>query len=83
MRNFIDNTRGDPIQQRIGEMRVGTGHKIAGDHCAHGNGIVIGASVAHYADASGIGQYGKILMGFRAGAGNLFPYNGIGFSQNI
>ena len=47
-----------------------------------GNGIVIGSSVTHHADASGIGQHGKVLVSLRAGVGDLFPYDGIGLTKN-
>ena len=72
------------VMVSVGENRHLGGHKVGGGHSAQSNGVVIGALIAHNADAAHIGQRGKILAG-TLGHGQLIDFlapDGVGVLHN-
>ena len=61
-RNFIYNARADAVQNIVGDTGPVSGHKIIGRDGAKGQGMVIGAAIAHDAHRAGIGENGEELF---------------------
>ena len=84
-RDLVDDTGGNTVQHVVGDAGPVGGHEIAGSHRAEGQGIVVGAPVAHNAHRAGIGQNGKVLVDvlILARGGDLLPVDGVGLPEGV
>ena len=78
--DLIDDAAGDSTQHVPGHIVALGGHEVSGGDGAQGHGVVVGALVAHDADAVHIGQSRIILADFliEAGLGDLLTPDGVG-----
>ena len=80
MLDLIDDAAGDSTQHVPGHIVALSGHEVGGGDSAQGHGVVVGALVAHDADAVHIGQSRIILADLliKAGLGDLLAPDGVG-----
>ena len=85
MGDFIYDPVGDAGQHFRGEPVPIGGHPIMASYGAEGNGIGVGALVAHYPNRPDIGQDGKGLPNFPVESGffDLFHKNGVSFAKQV
>ena len=78
--DLIDDAAGDSTQHVPGHIVALGGHEVSGGDSAQGHGVVVGALVAHDADAVHIGQSRIILADLliEAGLGDLLTPDGVG-----
>ena len=69
MRNLIDDAGRNPRDEVIGEAGPVGGHEVVCGDSAEGDGVVIGAFIAHDADALDAGEDGEILVHMAVQAG--------------
>ena len=83
--DLVDDAHADAVQHVVGDSRPVGGHKVAGGDGAEGQGVVIGASVAHDAHGTGVGEDSKILVQVfvLAGLGDLVPEDEVGIPEQI
>src|SRR5207253_11004822 len=60
-----------PFRSVIGEAGPVGGHGVFGGDGAHGDGVAVGAEVAHHADGLGAGEHGEGLPEVAVEAGAL------------
>ena len=61
MGDLIDDAGGGAVEDVVGDTSPIGGHEVGGGDAAEGEGIVVGAAVAHDADGAHIRQHGEIL----------------------
>lgn len=53
--HLVDNSDGDPVQDLVGDPGPVGSHEVSGGDRAEGQGVVIGAAVAHDAHGAHVG----------------------------
>ena len=78
--DLIDDAAGDSTQHVPGHIVALSSHEVSGGDSAQSHGVVVGALVAHNADAVHIGQSGVILADLliEARLGDLLTPDGVG-----
>ena len=61
MGDLIDDAGGGAVEDVVGDTSPIGGHEVGGGDAAEGEGIVVGAAVAHDTDGAHIRQHGEIL----------------------
>lgn len=69
----------------MGDARPIGGHKVGSGDGAQGEGVVVGAEVAHNADGAVVGEDGKVLVdvAIEAGFGDFVAEDVVGFAQDV
>src|SRR5690606_13245802 len=90
--HFVDDAARGTLEQRVWQFSPVSRHEVGGLHCAHGNNVLIGTSVAHHAyalhrqeDGEGLGsQVVPVLAGFFVNRiAQFFDKDGISLTQQI
>ena len=83
--DFVNDAGGDTGDQIVGETGPVRSHEVIRGDGTEGDGIVIGALIAHDADALDAGKDGEILvyMAVKAGGSDLLAEDGIGLPDDF
>ena len=83
--HLVDNADTDPVQHVVGDAGPVSSHKVRGSNSTQSQGVVVGAAVAHDANAAGIGQDGEVLVHVLvlASLGNLVPEDEVSLPQQV
>src|SRR5450759_5308812 len=88
---FVDDAVRDATEEIVGQFRPGRGHEIAGDHGAQRDNVIVGAAIAHHADAFYRQEHGEGLRNLVVpahaivvpGIAQFFDEDGIGAAQQF
>ena len=82
--DLADDAGGDAAEEIVGQLGHVGGHEVVGGDGADGNGVGVGALVAHDAHAAGVGQYGEILgdLAVPARLGDLLAEDQVAFPDD-
>ena len=85
MGDLIDDAGGGAVEDVVGDTSPIGGHEVGGGDAAEGEGVVVGAAVAHDTDGAHIRQHGEILADAvgEACVRQLLAEDGVGIAQGI
>ena len=82
--DFVDDAARGLLQDFPRKLGALSGHEVARHDSAQGDGVVVGAAVAHDADTAHVRQRGEVLAeALDAGLGDFLAVNGVCFLDNL